>query len=68
MRGSRDSMKRAKRKLRSFRKKRAAGGISLEKVDEYMVCQRAYFDNYDDHGRVLILNRMRHAMFEEEVT
>ena len=61
--GNRDGMKRARRKLRAFRKKVDAGEMTVTQVREWLTSQIAYFENYNDHGRVLKLNRLFHAIY-----
>ncbi len=61
--GNRDGMKRARRKLKLFQREVDAGLRTLEEVEQYMVSQCAYYRNYDDHGRVLRLQRLCHALF-----
>lgn len=61
--GNRDGMKRARRKLRAFRKKVDAGEMTVNQVREWLTSQIAYFQNYNDHGRVLKLNRLFHAIY-----
>ena len=56
-------MKRARRKLRAFRKKVDAGEMTVNQVREWLTSQIAYFENYNDHGRVLKLNRLFHAIY-----
>lgn len=61
--GSRDGVKRARRKLRMFRREVDQGKRSIESVNEFMSSQEAYYRNFDDHGRVLKLRRLHHAIF-----
>lgn len=61
----RDGMKRARRKLKMFRREYGEGRRSMEEIDQFMECQLAYYREYNDHGRVLRLSRLRHALFEE---
>lgn len=63
--GCRDGVKRARRKLRKFRRDIEAGTRTMAQVDEYMTSQLAYYSKYDDHGRVLRLNRLYYALFHE---
>jgi len=63
MNGAKASMKRARRKLKAFHKKVVAGEMTLADVDTFMQSQIAYFENYDDHGRVLKLRRLHYALF-----
>ncbi len=61
--GSRDGVKRARRKLKMFRREVDAGRRSLEGIDEFMNSQEAYYKNFNDHGRLLRLRRLHHAIF-----
>lgn len=61
--GCRDGMKRARRKLKSFRPKVDAGEMTVKQVEEWLQGQVAYYENFDDHGRVLRLRRLYHAIF-----
>lgn len=63
MNGAKASMKRARRKLKTFRAKVDAGEMTLADVAVFLQSQIAYFENYDDHGRVLKLRRLHHALF-----
>lgn len=67
--GCRDGMKRARRKLRYFKRQMDAGLITPEqarqKAAENIQAHVAYYENFDDHGRVLRLRRLYHAMFLE---
>ena len=56
--GSRDGMKRARRKLKLFRKEVDAGTRTLAYVEQYKESQSAYYRNFDDHGRLLRLRRL----------
>lgn len=61
--GCRDGVKRARRKLRLFRREWLAGKRTLEDVAQYMTSQCAYYRNYNDHGRLLRLWRLCYALF-----
>ncbi len=61
--GCRDGMKRARRKLKLFKKQVEAGRRAIEDVKQFMTCQLAYYKNYNDHGRVLRLSRLCYALF-----
>lgn len=61
--GSRDGVKRARVKLKYFHTEFKAGKRTLDTVDQYMECQTAYYRNFDDHGRLLHLRRLEHAIF-----
>ena len=56
-------MKRARRKLKLFKKQVEAGRRAIEDVKQFMTCQLAYYKNYNDHGRVLRLSRLCYALF-----
>ena len=61
--GSRDGVKRARRKLKLFHREFKAGKRDFFDIQQYMECQTAYYRNYDDHGRLLRLRRLYHAIF-----
>ena len=61
--GSRDGIKRARRKLKLFYREFKAGKRPLKDVAQSMNCQSAYYNNYNDHGRLLRLQRLYHAIF-----
>lgn len=61
--GSRDGMKRARRKLKLFHREFKGGKRPLKDVEQFMECQSAYYRNYDDHGRLLRLRRLYYAIF-----
>lgn len=61
--GSRDSVRRARRKMRTFRAKLAAGEMTFEDVRTSVQSSLAYFGGYDDHGRVLRLRRLFYAIY-----
>lgn len=61
--GNRDGMKRARRKLKYFRREVDMGKRTVAEVEQYMESQSAYYRNYDDHGRILRLRRLYHALF-----
>ena len=62
--GNRDGMKRARRKFRKFLSSYLAGEMSEFDVFQYRECQRAYYRNYNDHNRVLKLDRYFHRLFK----
>ena len=37
--------------------------IIMPDVEQYMECQSAYYRNFNDHGRLLRLRRLYHAIF-----
>lgn len=65
--GSRDGAKRARKKLRHFKKRMDAGTMTPEKAKakaaEVLQAHVAYYENYNDHGRVLRLRRLYYALF-----
>lgn len=61
--GCRDGMKRARRKLKMFAAKVEAGLKTVKEVAEWLQGQISYYENFDDHGRVLHLRRLFHAIF-----
>lgn len=61
--GCRDGMKRARRKLRHFKKKVDAGKMTVKQVEEWLQGPIAYYKNFDDHGRVMHLRRLFYAIF-----
>lgn len=62
--GCRDGMKRARRKLRFFQGEVAAGRKTVEEVARWLNDGPiAYYEQFNDHGRVLKLRRVFYAMF-----
>lgn len=61
--GSRDGIKRARRKLKLFHKEFADGKRPFSEIEQYMECQSAYYRNFDDHGRLMRLRRLCYAIF-----
>lgn len=61
--GNRDGIKRARRKLKMFHKEFVAGKRDFKDIEQYMECQSAYYRNFNDHGRLLRLRRLYHAIF-----
>lgn len=61
--GSRDGVKRARRKLKMFHHEFKAGKRPLSDAEQFMECQSAYYRNFDDHGRLLRLRRLYYAIF-----
>lgn len=61
--GSRDGVKRARRKLKLFHSEFKESKRPLEEINQYMECQSAYYRNFNDHGRLLRLRRLYHAIF-----
>ena len=56
-------MKRARRKMKMFQPKVAAGEKTTKEVAEWLQSQIAYYQNYNDHGRVLRLRRLFYAIY-----
>lgn len=61
--GCRDGMKRARRKLKAFKPKVDAGEMTVQQVEKWLESQIAYYENFNDHGRVLRLRRLFHAIY-----
>lgn len=61
--GSRDGVKRARRKLKMFHGEFKEGKREFSEIEQYMECQTAYYRNFNDHGRLLKLRRVYHAIF-----
>lgn len=61
--GSRDGVKRARRKLNAFKQKVATGEMTVQQVEKWMESQIAYYENYNDHGRILHIRRIFHAIY-----
>ena len=61
--GSRDGIKRARRKLKLFHREFVAGKRNFKEIEQYMECQSAYYKYFNDHGRLLRLRRLYHAIF-----
>ena len=61
--GSRDGIKRARRKLKLFHREFKAGKREFKDIEQYMECQSAYYRCFDGHGCLLRLRRLYHAIF-----
>lgn len=61
--GSRDSIKRARRKIKMFKRKIDSGEITYIDLWEVMNSAFAYYGQYNDHGRILRLRRLFYALF-----
>lgn len=61
--GCRDGMKRARRKMRYFRQQVDTGEKTMEQVAEWLEGPIAYYEQFNDHGRVLKLRRLYYALF-----
>lgn len=59
----RDGMKRARRKMRYFRQQVDTGEKTVEQVAEWLEGPIAYYEQFNDHGRVLKLRRLYYALF-----
>ena len=49
--------------MRLFRQQVQAGTKTVQDVEQWLQGQVAYYEQFDDHGRVLRLNRLFYAMF-----
>ena len=56
-------MKRARHKIRAFKRMVGAGKMALEDLRTGAQGSIAYFENYNDHNRVLRLRRLFYAIF-----
>ena len=65
--GCRDGMKRARRKLRLFQARVASGEMTVKQVAQWLQTPISYYENFNDHGRVLKLRRLFYAIFKTEV-
>lgn len=63
VKGNRDSMKRARRKIKAFYYKVQTGEMTYEDLWTSVHGMLAYFENYDDHNRILKLRRLFYAVF-----
>lgn len=61
--GNRDSVKRARRKIKSFKNKISNNEMSYEELWTTINGMFAYFQNYNDHGRVLRLCRLFYSIY-----
>ncbi len=61
--GNRDSVKRARRKIKAFYQKIQNGEMDYEDLWTSVNGMLAYFESYDDHTRVLKLRRLFYAIF-----
>jgi len=61
--GNRDSAKRARRKIKTFKSKVDSGEISYSDLWMSISGSIAYFERYDDHGRVLRLRRLFYSIY-----
>jgi hypothetical protein len=61
--GNRDGAKRARRKIKSFYPRVQSNAMSYEDLWTSVNGMLAYFDGYNDHGRVLRLRRLFYAIY-----
>lgn len=61
--GSRDSIKRDRRKIKAFKSKVDNGEMSYEDLWASVNGMFAYLEGYDDHKRVLRLRRVFYAIY-----
>ena len=62
--GARDGMKAARRKIRLYKKRVDAGEMTVPQAEDQLQGHIAYYENFDDHGRVMHLRRIIHATFK----
>lgn len=63
---ARDSVKRARHKLKSFKTKYDNGEMTLRQVQDYVQSQVSYFKPHNDHIRILKIKRLYYALFLRE--
>ena len=63
---ARDSVQRARHKLKSFKTKYDNGEMTLRQVKDYVQSQVAYFKPHNDHIRILKIKRLYYALFLRE--
>lgn len=63
VRGNRQGMPRARRKIKAFKNKIASGEMTFEDLWASVNGIIAYYKTYDDHNRVLKLRRLFYALF-----
>lgn len=61
--GNRGGVKRARRKIKAFYPKVQSGEMTYEDLWTSVNGMLAYFEGYNDHGRVLRLRRLFHAIY-----
>jgi len=61
--GCRGSVKRARRKIRAYRRMVDAGSMTYEDLWSSVNGIIAYFEKYDDHNRILKLRRLFYSVF-----
>lgn len=62
--GARDGMKAERRKIRLYKKRVDAGEMTVPQAEDQLQGHIAYYENFDDHGRVMHLRRIIHATFK----
>lgn len=60
VRGNRASFKRTRHKILAFNSKIRKPDMTQKEIDEWYDGQIAYFKNYNDHNRILRLNRIKY--------
>lgn len=63
VRGNRDSMKRARHKLKAMKIFYEEGKVHFFDIQQLFACNIGYFKNYNDHNRILRLNRLFYNLF-----
>lgn len=61
--GCRASMKHNIRKLKLFKREHR----DIKEVKQWMKIAKSYYDKFNDHGRILKLNRLFYTLFKEEL-
>lgn len=61
--GNRDSAKRMRKKIKTFKRKVDSGEMSYSDLWTSINGSLAYFENYYDHGRVLRLRRLFYSIY-----
>lgn len=56
-------MKAARRKIRLYKKRVDAGEMTVPEAEEQLQGHIAYYENFDDHGRVMHLRQIIYATF-----
>lgn len=63
VRGNPDNLKRARKKMKSFKIKFDQGLMEIKQIEQWYQTVIAYFSNFDDHNRILRLNRIYYNLF-----
>ena len=61
--GNRDSVRRCRRKIKLFHERYENGTMTLSEIWQALQSSFAYFEGYNDHGRILRLRRLFYALF-----